>query len=549
MRRITAILFLFVFLPGCTERQEVKSHPEPAVDQVARPAPPPHPSVLQEPAHSRGQMLVGLASTPAAVPYRLRPEQFVEREFNTEEYGRIEEQPFLRAADRPLSTFAVDVDTASYSNVRRFLREGRLPPRHAVRIEEMINYFSYAYPDPRGSEPFSVTTELADCPWNREHRLLHIGLQTAQIPTASLPPNNLVFLIDVSGSMDAPDKLPLVQSALDLLVEQLREQDRVAIVVYAGASGLVLPSTAGTNKSAIREAIQNLSAGGSTAGGEGLLLAYRTARQHFLSRGNNRVILATDGDFNVGVTSDGELERLITKEREDGIFLTVLGFGTGNIKDSKMELLANKGNGNYAYIDELAEARKVLVEEMGATLLTVAKDVKIQIEFNPARVAAYRLIGYENRALRDQDFNDDRKDAGEIGAGHSVTALYEIVPHGASTKLPDVDPLRYQTRPGAGQSAELATLKIRYKKPAEDASVRMEREIADQPRRLEASSTDFRFSAAVAQLGLLLRESEHRQNASWDGVLTLARNALGDDRRGDRAAFITLAERARSLAR
>ena len=357
-------------------------------------------------------------------------------EFNTEEYGRITENDFLEAVNHPLSTFSIDVDTASYSNVRRFLNQGQLPPADAVRIEELINYFKYDYPQPEGDHPFSITTELATCPWEPAHKLIHIGLQGKRIPLANAPANNLVFLIDTSGSMDEPDKLPLLKSAFKLLTDQLREQDHVAIVVYAGAAGLVLPATSGSDKKTILSAIDKLEAGGSTAGGAGINLAYEVARRSFIPTANNRVILATDGDFNVGVSSDGELLRLIERERESGVFLTVLGFGTGNIKDSKMELLADQGNANYAYVDTIREARKVLVSELGGTLNTIAKDVKIQVEFNPANVQAYRLIGYENRLMRAEEFNDDKKDAGELGAGHSVTALYEIIPVGARANVP-----------------------------------------------------------------------------------------------------------------
>ena len=539
MRRNTAILAIMIFLlSGCSQREQMKT-----TESIPASTPPPSRADQFQQIYASAAKDAAFANQPSAPA--LLPEQLAEREFNTEEYGRFEEQPFLRAADNPLSTFSIDVDTASYSNIRRFIRTGQLPPRQAVRIEEMVNYFSYSYPEPRGADPFSITTELAECPWNSEHRLLHVGLQARRVDLRQLPPNNLVFLLDVSGSMESPDKLPLVQSSLDLLVENLRESDRVAIVVYAGAAGLVLPSTSGANKSEIREAIQSLSAGGSTAGGEGILLAYKTAKENFLRNGNNRIILATDGDFNVGVSSDGELERLIAEKRNEGIFLTVLGFGTGNIKDSKMELLADKGNGNYAYIDNLNEAKKVLVSEMGGTLLTIAKDVKIQMEFNPAQVAAYRLIGYENRALRNEDFNDDKKDAGEIGAGHSVTALYEIVPPGASTKLGNVDPLRYQSPRAAANSSELATLKIRYKQPDGETSSKLEQAIADQPRALDKTTEDFRFAAAVAQFGLLLRDSEFKGTSSYVDVLRLARASAGDDE--ERSEFLQLAQQANDL--
>jgi Ca-activated chloride channel homolog len=440
----------------------------------------------------------------------------VDVEHDTEEYGRFEENPFLRPADDPLSTFSIDVDRASYANVRRFLRNGTRPPRDAVRIEEMVNYFTYDYPEPSAGAPVSITTELAACPWNGKNRLLLVALQTKKIDTADLPPNNLVFLVDTSGSMRSGDKLPLVKSALRLLVDQLRPEDQVSIVAYAGSAGLVLKPTKGSDRAAILEAIDAFEAGGSTAGAQGIVLAYDIAKEHFLRDGNNRVILATDGDFNVGVTSDGELERLIEEKRRDGIFLTVLGFGTGNLKDSKMELLADKGNGNYAYIDTIAEARKSLVQEMGATLFTVAKDVKIQVEFNPAAVGAYRLIGYENRLLRAQDFNDDAKDAGEIGAGHSVTALYEIVPPGGDLPAANVDPLKYQSRAAAAGGAELATVKLRYKEPQGDTSKLMAHVVttAAEP----VPSPNFRLASSVAQLGMLLRDSPHKGAATYESI-------------------------------
>ncbi|MGK2856542.1 MAG: vWA domain-containing protein, partial [Thermoanaerobaculia bacterium] len=482
-----------------------------------------------------------IAARPPGTPFEM------ERDFNTEEYGRIVENRFLDPSREPLSTFSVDVDRASYAMVRRFLESGQLPPRDAVRIEELINYFEYDYPAPRGDAPFSITTEIASCPWNERHRLLRIGLQAEKIDLEDLPPNNLVFLLDVSGSMNAPDKLPLLKSSLSLLVDNLRSDDSVAIVVYAGSAGLVLPPTPGTQKGRILDALSRLEAGGSTAGGQGIVLAYETARDSFLRGGNNRVILATDGDFNVGVSSDGELQRLIEKERESGIFLSVLGFGTGNVKDSKMELLADKGNGNYAYIDGLAEAKKVLVTEMGGTLLAVAKDVKLQVEFNPARVAAYRLIGYENRVLAAEDFNDDRKDAGEIGAGHSVTALYEIVPPGVPVPSGTVDPLKYQpnkSKAPARASAEVATVKIRYKKPDGARSMLLSETVLDSGAKIEVASSDMRFAAAVAELGLLLRDSEFKGDASFEEVTRLASRAAARDAEGHRADFLRLADKA-----
>ncbi|MEA2238686.1 MAG: Ca-activated chloride channel [Thermoanaerobaculia bacterium] len=486
--------------------------------------------------------VVGGVPSPVAIA-ELKDEQF-----NTEEYGRIDENPFLKVADNPLSTFSVDVDRAAYSNVRRFLRSGQRPPRDAVRIEEMVNYFTYDYPDPSGTQPFSVTTEVTGCPWNEQHRMLLVGLQGRRMKTADLPPNNLVFLIDVSGSMMEPNKLPLVQQGLELLVNQLRPQDRVAIVVYAGNAGLVLPSTPGSDKGTILSAIQGLEAGGSTAGGAGIKLAYDVAREHFLDRGNNRVILATDGDFNVGTSSDGELEQLIESERRDHIFLTVLGFGTGNTKDSKMELLADKGNGNYAYIDTLAEARKVLVQEMGATLFTIAKDVKLQIEFNPAKVASYRLIGYENRLLRKEDFNNDAKDAGDIGAGHSVTALYELVPPGAGdVTTSSVDPLKYQATHVAAGSPELLTLKLRYKEPSSETSTLLTYPVKDNGSALTSASDNARFAAAVAEFGMLLRGSQHKGDASYDEVRQLAQKSIGRDFEGYRHDFLAMISDAQRL--
>jgi Ca-activated chloride channel family protein len=469
-------------------------------------------------------------------------------QFNTEEYGRIQENEFLSVAENPLSTFSVDVDRAAYSNVRRFLRDGQRPPRDAVRIEEMVNYFTYDYPDPSGAQPFSVTTEVAACPWNERHRVLLVGLQGRRMKTADLPANNLTFLIDVSGSMMSPDKLPLVKEALELLVNQLRPKDRVAIVVYAGNAGLVLPSTPGSDKGTILSAIQSLEAGGSTAGGAGIKLAYEVAKENFIDGGNNRVILATDGDFNVGASSDGELEQLIESKRKDRIFLTVLGFGTGNIKDSKMELLADKGNGNYAYVDNLAEARKVLVSEMGATLFTIAKDVKLQIEFNPTKVASYRLIGYENRLLRKEDFNNDAKDAGDIGAGHSVTALYELVMPGDDSVTASGDPLKYQSTKVTAGSPELLTLKLRYKEPESDTSSLLTYTVSDNHADVTAASNNLRFASAVAEFGMLLRDSKFKGDATYDEARTLAQKSLGRDFEGYRHDFLTMIGDAQNLS-
>jgi Ca-activated chloride channel family protein len=469
---------------------------------------------------------------------------------NTEGYDVIAENPFLTTASAPRSTFSIDVDHASYSNVRRFLRGGTRPPRDAVRLEELINYFPYDLPAPNGDDPVSITTEVGAAPWNTAHRLVRIGLRGRPIDVDSLPPNNLVFLIDVSGSMDEPNKLPLLKSAFALLIDQLRPQDRVALVVYAGNAGLVLPPTAGDKKSVILEAIARLEAGGSTAGGAGLRLAYDVAQQSFMSRGNNRVILATDGDFNVGTSSDAELVQLIEQRREQGTFLTVLGFGTGNVKDSKMEKLADKGNGNYAYVDNITEARKVLVTEMGGTLVTIAKDVKLQVEFNPRRVAAYRLLGYENRMLRDEDFTDDTKDAGELGSGHTVTALYELIPPGAPDleHVPRPDSLRY-TRPtaqtDAAGSAELMYVKLRYKPPTDRRSREMTHVVHDEV--TQRPSGDFGFASAVAEFGMVLRDSPHRGKSSIDSVIVRAERSRGEDPFGYRAEFVSLARMARDV--
>ena len=469
---------------------------------------------------------------------------------NTEGYDVIAENPFLTTASAPRSTFSIDVDHASYSNVRRFLRQGQRPPRDAVRLEELINYFPYDLPAPRGQDPVSITTEVSSAPWNPTHRLVRIGLRGRPIDVDSLPPNNLVFLIDVSGSMESEDKLPLLKSAFRLLVNELRPQDRVALVVYAGNAGVVLPPTAGSQKDSILDAIERLEAGGSTAGGAGIRLAYDVAKQHFMPNGNNRVILATDGDFNVGVSSDAELVQLIEERREQGTFLTVLGFGTGNVKDSKMEKLADKGNGNYAYVDNIMEARKVLVTEMGGTLLTIAKDVKLQIEFNPSRVGAYRLLGYENRLLRDEDFKDDTKDAGELGSGHTVTALYELIPPGSPdlAKVPRPDSLRYTKMPShtsAVTSSELLFVKLRYKQPTGRQSTEMTHVVAAEV--TATPSVDLAFASAVAEFGMVLRDSPHKGKSSLDQVITRAEQSKGTDQFGYRAEFVSMARMARDV--
>lgn len=472
--------------------------------------------------------------------------------FNTEGYNFIEENDFLSAKENALSTFSIDVDKASYSNVRRFLSYGSLPQKDAVRIEELVNYFTYDYPEPGDKHPFSITTEVSECAWNPKHQLVHIGIQGKKIELKNLPPSNIVFLLDVSGSMRDENKLPLVKESMNLLVNELREEDRVSIVVYAGAAGLILPPTNGDNKRKIIDAFEQLQAGGSTAGGEGIELAYKIARENFVKNGNNRVVLCTDGDFNVGVSSDAELVRLIEQKRQSGIYLTVLGFGMGNYKDSKMEQLADKGNGNYAYIDNLQEAKKTLVSEFGGTLFTIAKDVKIQVEFNPAKVQSYRLIGYENRKLKKEDFNDDKKDAGEIGSGHSVTALYEITPVGAGDEKKRVDDLKYQSnklKENAIHTDEMMTVKFRYKQPDSETSTYLDAPVHEtQAVKFDQSSSDFRFASAVVMFGMLLRDSEHKGESTYDKAITLAKNAKGSDKEGYRGDFIDLILKAKQLA-
>ncbi len=512
-------------------------------------------------------------------------------------YARYNDKPFLGVAEAPLSTFSIDVDTASYTNIRRFLNNNQLPPPDAVRIEEMVNFFDYDYPPPAGEHPFAVYVDTTECPWTPQHRLMRVALKGREVPREQRPPTNLVFLIDVSGSMNDANKLPLVKDSLTLLAGELDGLDRVAIVVYAGASGLVLPSTGGDRTDAILAALDNLGAGGSTNGGQGIRLAYDVASANFIEGGANRVILATDGDFNVGITDQTELTRLIEESAATGVFLSVLGYGMGDLRDDTLETLADRGNGHYAYIDSLDEARRVLVDQVGGTLVTIAKDVKIQIEFNPLAVAAYRLIGYENRMLAARDFNDDAKDAGEIGAGHTVTALYEVVPAGVEWQaiepagvarvdsddqtssagsppgplpygrgsagaieedgaepsrpdLPEVDPLRYQaglTPTTAGLSGETATVKLRYKQPDGDTSRLITYSLTDDGAPLDAAPGDLRFAAAVASFGMLLRHSPHAADWTLDAVQELAATALGDDPQGYRAEFLQLVEKARAL--
>jgi Ca-activated chloride channel family protein len=489
------------------------------------------------------------ADSWAALPQAPEPWRVQRQPGNREQYDQITENAFLAVSAHPLSTFSIDVDRASYSNMRRFImQEGQLPPKDAVLIEELINYFPYSYAEPENDDPIAVHAEVGPAPWRPQHRLVRIGLQARRAQVANLPPSNFVFLLDVSGSMMPPNKLPLVRASMRLLVNELRPKDRVAIVVYAGSAGLVLPSTPGDEKTKILDAIDRLEAGGSTAGGAGIRRAYDEAVANFIRGGNNRVILATDGDFNVGVSSDAEMVRLIEEKRQTGVFLTVLGVGDGNLQAAKMEKLADHGNGNYAYLDNLSEARKVLVHELGGTLYTVAKDVKIQVEWNPARVRAYRLIGYENRLLQNEDFADDRKDAGEVGSGHAVTALYEVVPQGVATdvtvRLPDS--LRYQrvTAQNSG-GPELLFVKVRYKRPDGDQSRLISRPVLAEG--AGSPSVDFQFQAAVAEFGLLLRDSEHRGKADIAHVIAAAREALGQDPEGYRAEFVRLAQAARAI--
>ncbi len=487
----------------------------------------------EAPQNVRGVGLLGLGDSPPG-----------------EAYSRIVETGFRPVVRHPLSTFSVSVDTASYSNVRRFLvQEGRLPPPDAVRIEEMVNYFPYAYARPNGQHPVAFTLGVAGCPWQPRHKLVRIALAAKTLDPTKLPPRNLVFLVDTSGSMRPANRLPLLKTSLRLLVEQLTDRDRVALVAYAGSAGLVLPSTKGSDKRTILAAIDRLDAGGSTNGGEGIVLAYKVAQESFIRGGVNRVLLGTDGDFNVGVTDEKELVRLIENKRKTGVFLTILGFGMGNLKDATLEKLASHGNGHYAYVDTLAEARKVFVEQ-GAALVVVAKDVKLQVEFNPARVAGYRLVGYENRRLKAKDFNDDRKDAGDMGAGHTVTALYEIVPAGQGPG-PAAERLRYQVpaKVNAAHRDEWLVVRLRYKEPDLDTSKLLEQPLAGPAVPFAFAPPDFRFAAGVASFGMVLRRSPLRGSSSYDSALEIARGARGVDPGGHRAELLTLIARADAIAR
>ncbi|MFT4850116.1 MAG: Ca-activated chloride channel family protein [Sediminicola sp.] len=460
---------------------------------------------------------------------------------DNEAYGRIQENIFKRVEAAPFSTFSIDVDKAGYSNIRRFINNGQEVPQDAVKIEEMINYFSYDYPQPSGDDPFSISTEVASSPWNADAKLVRIGIKGKDVSTEKVPASNLVFLLDVSGSMNNPNKLPLLKSALHILVNQLRETDKVSIVVYAGAAGLVLEPTSGINKKEIMQAIDKLSAGGSTSGGEGIALAYKIAEDNFIKGGNNRVILATDGDFNVGASSDRAMENLISEKRENGVFLTCLGFGMGNYKDSKMETLADKGNGNHAYIDTMQEAHKVLGTEFFGTIYTIAKDVKIQVEFNPGKVQAYRLVGYENRLLNDEDFKDDTKDAGELGSGHTVTALYEIIPVGVKSKYnKDLPELKYTKTSTIDYGNEMLTVKFRYKEPDGNKSKMIEKTVMDRNTNFENATEDFKYAASVALFGMQLRNSEFINSFETNDVITMAEAGKGMDKDGYRSEFIRL---------
>ncbi|WP_310483287.1 VWA domain-containing protein [Chamaesiphon sp. VAR_48_metabat_403] len=539
------IAFLLGSLTGCnsgtsTRSSSSNSATSQSQSPVASPATPQVANTEAKQADSSAAPLAGLTGSGGEQP-------------TEESYKSVAENQFFAATSQPLSTFSIDVDTASYSNIRRYINDGQLPPQDAVRIEEMVNYFSYDYPQPTDDKPFSINTEVVNAPWNPQHKLIQIGLQGKKVSVEKLPPNNLVFLIDVSGSMNEPNKLPLLKSSLKLLVNQLRPTDRVSMVVYAGSAGLVLPSTSGKEKSKIIAALDKLEAGGSTAGGEGIVQAYKVARENFLKDGNNRVILASDGDFNVGVSSDEALVKLIETERNSGVFLSILGFGMGNLKDSKMEQLADKGNGNYAYIDSINEAKKVLVKEMGGTLLAIAKDVKIQVEFNPKQVQAYRLIGYENRVLANRDFKDDKKDAGELGAGHAVTALYEVIPVGVKTDITFSKPTATPDAADkdtkiAANSQELLQVRLRYKAPKSDTSQLITSNVADSNVTIGKASANLKFASAVAAYGMNISNSKYKGSTNFNTIIELATQSKGSDLDGYRAEFIRLVEKSKKIA-
>ncbi|HVS31657.1 MAG TPA: VWA domain-containing protein [Thermoanaerobaculia bacterium] len=533
MKRITALVTLVLFAACSLDqpREEIKVAKDEESGPVASAPPPAHPVPLSMPANEAvsRDVAAGLAGGSIATYHATRMKSVID--FRTDpQYAQFADHGFKDTARDPVTTFSIDVDRASYANVRRFLTANTMPPPDAVRIEELVNYFTYDYPKPSGNDPFTVTTEVASCPWNASSRLLRIGIQGRNLEQWKMAPNNLVFLLDVSGSMRPPERLPLIKSAFALLVKQLRPEDKVSIVVYSGAAGLVLAPTSGADKGAILGALDRLTAGGSTAGAAGIELAYRTAQDAFIRGGNNRVILATDGDFNVGVSSNDQLLSMIEEKRKSGIFLTTIGVGTDNYHDARMEMLANKGNGNYSYLDDIKEARKVFVSELTGTLVTIASDVKVQLEFDPATVASYRQIGYENRALANEDFDDDTKDAGELGAGHSVTALYEIVPASAAR-------------------GRVATLKLRYKDPAAETSRLITSVATDTGRSIHEASADLQFATAVAEFGMLLRGSKEKGTATYAGALALAKAARGVDLDGTREEFIRMVETGRALSR
>ena len=541
--KITGLLLAFSLFTAACSKTETANSNRAAVDHTIESSR----TATSSNSATSGNMPMGMPPAPAAMR-ESAPES--DQSNGGERYAEIDENPFLESARAPLSTFSIDVDTASYSNVRRYLNDNQLPPRDAVRVEELINYFEYDYPQPIGDVPFSVVTEAAACPWNQKNKLVLVGLQGKKVSLENAPPSNLVFLVDVSGSMNPSDRLPLVKQGLKLLANQLSNKDSVAIVTYAGSAELVLPATNGANKSRILSAIDSLATGGSTNGGGGIKMAYSVAAENFIRNGNNRVILATDGDFNVGVTSDNELVKLIEEKRASGVFLSVLGFGSGNLNDSMMEKLADKGNGNYAYIDTLDEARKALGEQAAGTLLTIAKDVKIQVEFNPATVAGYRLIGYENRLLANRDFNDDRKDAGEIGAGHAVTALYEVVPAGQSLENPGVDELKYSqtAESNYANSGELLTVKLRYKEPNQNESKLLSIGLIDRENSFGAASENLQFAASVAEFGLLLRNSRYKGTSNFSQLQTIVNNSRGADLKGYRGELLELIGKAKRLS-
>lgn len=533
---LSSSVLALVFLNGCVQKDVAVSETKAIAYEEA---------MVLSPSISANAGVVYRDSYISPIPssYVLPP--MVEQ--NTESYKHNEENKFKEVSSSPLSTFSIDVDTASYANARRMIAQNSvLPPKDSIRSEEFINYFTYNYNQPVAGEPFAINTKIDNAMWNNKHKIIHVGIQTQKPQIDKLPPSNFVFLLDVSGSMNADNKLPLLKQSLKLLTNQLRDNDRVSIVVYAGSAGVVLDRAKGSEKTKIIEALDKLEAGGSTAGGAGIALAYDIAKKSFIKNGNNRVILATDGDFNVGVNSESDLISLIEEKRKSGVFLSVLGFGEGNYKDDKAETLANKGNGNYSYIDSLLEAKKVLVSQMSGTLHTVAKDVKIQVEFNPSLVQSYKLVGYENRALANEDFNDDKKDAGEVGAGHSVTALYEVVLKD-STSVSSVDKLKYQSQNPTSQAStnELATLKIRYKAPSSDVSKLMSKVITNDAN--EISQNDASFAQAVGAFSLLLRDSQYKGSANYKDILKLAKASKGSDEEGYRADFIKVVEQASLL--